>query len=197
MAFSLCSGISYLRPSRVSLDTDKPKSLTRATRSYRLRVLLRSRTASLLSMSLITSLSISICHSVFLSLQRALRIAHICPKHYTLRCYLIAFRSWVRSGFKQHLFERFSWSSQIECLLLDFIFFFLVASITPRHSVLSWVFHLFSLECHPMKKTLALLYLIPLSCITSTFKKCSVKSIIISCSYIFKVQFGRRRWTCS
>lgn len=183
----MCSGISYLRPSRVSLDTDKPKSLTRATRSYRLCVLLRSQTASLLPMSLITSLSTSICHSVFLSLQRALRIAHTCPKHYTLRCYLIAFGSWVRSGFKQYLLWEVFLAIPDRVFTTWFHFFFLVASITPCHLVLSWVFHFFSLECHPMKRTLALLYLIPLSCITSTFKNCSVKSIIISCSYIFKV----------
>lgn len=159
----MCSGIFYLRPSRVSLDPDKGKYQV-------LQILCSPQISDCIFASDVPHYfsvhrHLSLC--LFVSTKGFRNCSHL-PRNYAPRCYLIVFCAWVRSGFKQYLL----WEVFLaipDTVFTPWFLFFPVASITPCHLVLSWVFHLFSLECHPMKRTLALLYLIPLSCITSTF----------------------------
>lgn len=126
--------------------------------------------------------------------QRVFAVALLCLEHYAARHYLPTFCSWFRFGFKQYL----PWEAFLAIP-------YKVSSTLLTLSHTTW-FHFFSCCIYhsmPLGLTVCILSFLTrmpvpwkgpwpcsisflISCVTSTFKKCSVKSIIISFSYIFK-----------
>lgn len=159
------------------LDPDKAN-----TRSYRSCVLLRSRTASLLLMSLITSTP-SASVIVSFCLYKGFRNCSHLPRNYAPRCYLIVFCAWVRSGFKQYLLWEVFLAIPDTVFTPWFLFFLLPLSSMPFGFIMSV----------PSFLTRMSLWKGPWPCSHSPimyhqhFLKVLCKSIIISRSYIFKV----------
>ena len=119
------------------------------------------------------------------------------PEHYTPRCYLIAFCSWVISGFKQYLLWEVSWPSQIECLLLDFIFFSCcIYHSMPFGFIMGVPCFLTRMSSHEKDSGPALSHS-PIMYHQHFLKVLCKKYYYFPFIHFQSVKFGRRRWTCS